>query len=51
MMSFLIDLKTYSTEEEIYILLEQYDIIKLDVDRIYRYINRITGKNEDIQEV
>ena len=37
----------YSQEEDVYNLFENYDIGKLDINRIYRYIDRYTQLNED----
>ena len=42
MLSFLTELKTTTPYDDIYSVLDRYDICKLDVDRIYRYIDKIT---------
>ena len=40
MFAFLTELKNTHQDNEIYYILEEYDICKLDVDRIYRYIDK-----------
>ena len=41
MLSFLIELKNTTPNDEIYKILGMYDICKLDVDRIFRYIDKL----------
>ena len=41
--SFFIRLKENYTKDEIFILLEQYLLTKLDINRIYRYIEKFTN--------
>ena len=43
MFSFFIKLKEYNSKEKIFSLLEQYEISKLDINRIYRYIDKFTN--------
>ena len=45
MISFLLELKITNTDSEIYCILDEYDICKLDVDRIYRYIDKYMKNN------
>ena len=45
MLSFLTELKTTTPYDEIYSFLDRYNICKLDVDRIYRYIDKFTKPN------
>jgi hypothetical protein len=40
MISFFIDLKNKHTEAEIIAMFENYDINKLDIIRLYRYIDK-----------
>jgi hypothetical protein len=40
-----ISLKNNYTEEEIILLLNKYEISKLDINRIYRYINNFLSNN------
>jgi len=42
---FFIDLKNNSTDAEIFNLLENYEISKLDINRIYRYIEKYIKEN------
>ena len=44
MVAFLIELKKNYPDDEIYSMLEGHDICKLDVDRIYRYIDKYFKK-------
>jgi succinyl-CoA synthetase beta subunit len=43
--SFFLDLRLKHTDEEIYTLFEQYDITKLDINRIYRYLDKYTNND------
>jgi hypothetical protein len=43
--AFFLNLRDEKSEEEIYELFENYDINKLDINRIYRYLD----KNYDIE--
>ena len=51
--AFFLDLREQKTEEEIYEILEHYDINKLDIKRMYRYLDKHclhklnTDDNED----
>ena len=52
MFSFFMHIKTQHSEDEIYNMLENYEITKLDINRIYRYLDKYTqktlgGTNED----
>ena len=42
MISFFIKIKELHTSGEIYTLFEQFELTKLDINRIYRYINKYT---------
>jgi hypothetical protein len=43
--SFFLDLRMKHTDEEIYLMFESYDITKLDINRIYRYLDKYTNKD------
>jgi hypothetical protein len=43
--SFFLDLRLKYPDEEIYTLFESYDINKLDINRIYRYLDKYTNKD------
>uniref|UniRef100_A0A6C0AY44 AAA+ ATPase domain-containing protein n=1 Tax=viral metagenome TaxID=1070528 RepID=A0A6C0AY44_9ZZZZ len=45
--SFFMKLKYFYTNEEIYILLHSYELTKLDINRIYRYIDKYTECSDD----
>jgi len=45
MFSFFINLKDKYTEDEIYNMFELYEINKLDINRIYRYLDKYLNKN------
>ena len=45
--SFFIKLQNLYSLNEIYIMLEPFELNKLDINRIYRYINRYTTPNAD----
>jgi len=45
MFAFFLDLKNKYSDNEIYLLFENYDISKLDVSRIYRYLDKYTKEN------
>uniref|UniRef100_A0A6C0LE05 AAA+ ATPase domain-containing protein n=1 Tax=viral metagenome TaxID=1070528 RepID=A0A6C0LE05_9ZZZZ len=48
---FFLDLKKKYNENEIIALFENYDITKLDINRMYRYLEKYTKENPDIEEV
>lgn len=43
--SFFLDLRIKYPDEEIYTIVESYDINKLDINRIYRYLDKYTNKD------
>ena len=43
--SFFLDLRLKYPDEEIYAIFELYDINKLDINRIYRYLDKYTNKD------
>lgn len=43
--SFFLDLRRKHTDEEIYTMFESYEINKLDINRIYRYLDKYTNKD------
>ena len=43
--AFFMNLKVNHTEEEIYAMFELYEINKLDINRIYRYLDKYTNKD------
>jgi DNA polymerase III delta prime subunit len=45
--AFFLDLKNKYTDNEIIIMLENYEISKLDINRIYRYLEKYTKENVD----
>jgi hypothetical protein len=45
MFAFFLDLKNKYTDNEIVLLFENYDISKLDINRIYRYLEKYTKEN------
>jgi SpoVK/Ycf46/Vps4 family AAA+-type ATPase len=45
MFAFFLDLKNKYTDNEIILLFENYDISKLDINRIYRYLEKYTKEN------
>jgi len=47
MFSFFINLREQNSEEEIFQYLESYEITKLDINRIYRYIDKHNLSNID----
>jgi dephospho-CoA kinase len=49
MFAFFLDLKNKHTDNEIALLFENYDISKLDINRIYRYLEKYT--KEDAAEI
>ena len=48
--SFFIRLKDLLISDEIYNIFEPYDLTKLDINRLYRYISKYTSKIECIDE-
>ena len=45
MFAFFLDLKNKYNDNEIILLFENYDISKLDINRIYRYLEKYTNEN------
>ena len=43
--SFFLDLRNKYTDEEINTIFESYEISKLDINRIYRYLDKYTNKD------
>jgi len=43
--AFFLDLKSKYNENELVVYLENYEITKLDINRIYRYITKYTNDN------
>jgi SpoVK/Ycf46/Vps4 family AAA+-type ATPase len=50
MFAFFLDLKNKHTDIEIIALMENYDITKLDINRIYRYLEIYTNENASDQD-
>lgn len=50
MSSFFLNLRNQYDEEDIYPLFENYDISKLDINRIYRYLDKYTLEETEISE-
>ena len=50
MFLFFLDLRNKSPEDEIYSMFEHYDINKLDINRIYRYIDKYTKITDTIDD-
>ena len=48
MFSFFMHIKNLHSEDEIYNMLENYEVTKLDINRIYRYLDKYTQKTLDI---
>jgi DNA polymerase III delta prime subunit len=48
MFSFFMHIKTQYNEDEIYNMLENYEITKLDINRIYRYLDKYTQKTLEV---
>jgi len=48
MFSFFMHIKNHQSEDEIYNMLENYEVTKLDINRIYRYLDKYTQKTLDI---
>jgi DNA polymerase III delta prime subunit len=52
MFAFFLDLKNKYSDNEIPLLFENYDISKLDINRIYKYLDKYTNENAtEIEEV
>uniref|UniRef100_A0A6C0BB50 AAA+ ATPase domain-containing protein n=1 Tax=viral metagenome TaxID=1070528 RepID=A0A6C0BB50_9ZZZZ len=49
MFFFFLDLKKKYNENEIIALFENYDITKLDINRMYRYLEKYTKENPDVE--
>ena len=45
MFAFFLDLKNKHTDNEIVLLFENYNISKLEISRIYRYLEKYTKEN------
>ena len=43
--SFFLDLRMKHSDDELYTMFESYDITKLDINRIYRYLDKYTNKD------
>jgi DNA polymerase III delta prime subunit len=50
MFAFFLDLKNKYNDNEILALFENYDISKLDINRIYRYLEKYTKENSSVTE-
>jgi hypothetical protein len=50
MFAFFLDLKNKYNDNEIVLLFENYDISKLDINRIYRYLEKYTKENASATE-
>jgi DNA polymerase III delta prime subunit len=50
MFAFFLDLKNKHTDTEIIALMENYDITKLDINRIYRYLEIYTNENVSVND-
>ena len=50
MFLFFLDLRNKVPEEEIFNMFEHYDINKLDINRIYRYIDKYTKLDDTDEE-
>jgi hypothetical protein len=50
MFSYFLDLKNKFTDDEIYEKLQSYEITKLDINRIYRYLDKYIKKECDVDE-
>lgn len=50
MFCFFLDIKNKYNENELISLLENYEITKLDINRIYRYLEKYTKENTDTDE-
>jgi DNA polymerase III delta prime subunit len=48
MFSFFIHIRSLYNEDEIYNMLENYEVTKLDINRIYRYLDKYTQKTLNI---
>jgi hypothetical protein len=48
--SYFLDLRNNYSEEDIYGMLNVYDIGKLDINRMYRYIDKYTNKESITQD-
>lgn len=46
--SYFLELRNSYSEDDIYDMFETYDICKLDINRIYRYIDKYTKRTDDI---
>ena len=49
--AFFLNLREEKSEEEIYIILENYEINKLDINRIYRYVDKYSHKDNILENV
>lgn len=48
MFSFFMHIKNQHSEDEIYNMLENYEVTKLDINRIYRYLDKYTQKTLNV---
>ena len=49
--AFFLNLRQEKSEEEIYTMLENYEINKLDINRIYRYLDKYSQEEDEIHNV
>tara|TARA_B110000967_G_scaffold164209_1_gene171433 strand:+ start:2698 stop:4032 length:1335 start_codon:yes stop_codon:yes gene_type:complete len=49
--AFFLNLREEKSEEEIYIILENYEINKLDINRIYRYLDKYSHKDNILENI
>ena len=48
--SFFLELKSKYDDNQLLALFENYEISKLDINRIYRYIEKYTNENVNVSE-
>jgi hypothetical protein len=46
--AFFLNLRQDNSEEEIYTILEKYEINKLDISRIYRYLDKYSQEEDEL---
>jgi DNA polymerase III delta prime subunit len=51
MFAFFLDLRTKHNDNELVSLFENYDITKLDINRIYRYLDKYTKVDVEVDEI
>ena len=49
--AFFLELRTKLSDNELVSLFENYDITKLDINRIYRYLDKYTKVDFEVDEV